>query len=115
MCARSSVEAEYRAVAMGVMEFLWIKIVLGLQVDGIMRLYCDNKAAINLLNNLIFHDRTKHVEINSHFIKEEIDSKELILPYIKTHDQIIDIFTKGIFSNDFERDACKLGIFDMYA
>lgn len=71
---------------MGVIELLWAIILLkdmGIQAKGIMRLYYDNKAAINLANNLVLHDRTKHVEIDRHFISERIDAKELILPYIK--------------------------------
>lgn len=79
---------------MGVTELLWIKILLkdiGLQVEDPMKLYCDKKAAFNLSNNLVFHSRTKHVELNKHFIKENIDSKELILLDIKTQDQVADV------------------------
>lgn len=54
---------------------------IGLQVDGIMRLYYDNKAAINLFNNPNLHDYTKYVEIDRHFIRKKINSKELTLIY----------------------------------
>lgn len=47
-------------------------------------LYRDNKAAINLANNLVTHDHTKHMEIDRHFLRDKIDSKELILSYIKS-------------------------------
>jgi hypothetical protein len=47
-------------------------------------LYCDNKAAINIANNLIQHDRTKHVEIDRHFIKEKIDDEMMYLPFVRT-------------------------------
>ncbi|CAN6447253.1 unnamed protein product [Victoria cruziana] len=117
VCARSSAEAKYRAIAMGVTEILWVKILLndiGIQVDDMMRFYCDNKAAISLSNNPVMHDQTKHVEIDRHFVREKIDSKELILSYIKTEDQIADVFTKGLYSGGFERNICKLAIFDIY-
>lgn len=53
------------------------------------------------------------MEIDIHFIREKIDTKELVLPYIKTENQVIDVFTKGLFYCDFERNVC-LNIFDMY-
>ncbi|CAN6470368.1 unnamed protein product [Victoria cruziana] len=117
-CARSSAEAEYRAIVMGVVEILWVKILLrdiGIQVDDMMKLYCDNKAAISLSNNPVMHDQTKHVEIDRHFVHKKIDSKEFILPYIKTKEQIADMFAKGLYSGGFKRNVCKLGMFDIYA
>lgn len=76
---------------MGVTELLRIKISLndiGFQVEDHMKLHCDNKAAINLSNNPVLHDCTKYIELDWHFIREKIDSKELILLYIKTQDQM---------------------------
>ena len=78
--ARSSAEAEFRAMAQGVCELLWIKIILTelkLAPSGSMRLYCDNKAAINIAHNPVQHDRTKHVEIDRHFIKEKLRESDL--------------------------------------
>ncbi|CAN6440880.1 unnamed protein product [Victoria cruziana] len=118
VCARSSTDAEYRAIAIGVIEILWVKILLrdiGIQVNNMMKFYYDNKAAISLSNNPVMYDRTKHVEIDRHFVREKIDSKGLILPYIKTKDQTADMFTKGLYSREFERNVCKLGMFDIYA
>lgn len=57
---------------------------------------CDNKAAINLSNNPIIHDKTKPMRIVRHFIRERIDLKYLILPYLKTRDQVADIFNKNL-------------------
>ncbi|CAN6444973.1 unnamed protein product [Victoria cruziana] len=117
VCAKSSAEAEYLAVAMGVTELLWINTLLhdiGIIPEEPMRLYCDNKVAINLSNNLVLHDRTKLVELDRHFIWEKIDSKKLTLPFVKIQDQIVDIFTKGLSSGDFGKNVCKLGMFDMY-
>ncbi|KAH9753027.1 protein kinase domain-containing protein [Citrus sinensis] len=64
--ARSSAEAEFRAVAYGICELLWLKKLLEelkIIIDVPMKLYCDNKAAINIAHNPIHHDRTKHVEV----------------------------------------------------
>ena len=71
--ARSSAETEYRGMAHGVCELLRIKHVLmelGLKPKKPMKLYCDNIAAINIAHNPVQHDRTKHVEVDRHFIKE---------------------------------------------
>lgn len=74
---------------MRVTEPLWIKILLhdiGIIPEEPMRLYCNNKVVINLSNNPVLHNRTKHIELDRHFIREieKIDSKELTLPFVKT-------------------------------
>jgi hypothetical protein len=74
--ARSSAKAEFRGIAHGVCELLWIKrilIDLGTQYPYPMSLHCDNKAAIAIAQNPVQHDCTKHVEIDRHFIKEKLD------------------------------------------
>ena len=73
--ARSSAEAEFRAMAHGICELLWIKIILsdlGIKWKEPMKLYCDIKSAISIAHNPVQHDRTKHVEVDRHFIKEKL-------------------------------------------
>ena len=68
--ARSTTEAEYRAIAIGVAEMLWLRTLLvELKVNqkNQMMLWCDNKSAINIANNPVQHDRTKHIEIDKLF------------------------------------------------
>ena len=116
--ARSSAEAEYRAMANGVCEMLWLKRILEelqMPVNMPMKLYCDNKAAISIAQNPVQHDRTKHVEIDRHFIKEKIDSGAVCMPFVSTTQQIADIFTKGLFRPSFELFVSKLGMIDIYA
>ena len=94
---RSSAEAEFRAMAQGVCELLWLKIILEdlkIKWDGPMRFYCDNKSAINIAHNPVQHDRTKHIEIDRHFIKEKLDSGLICTPYVSTHGQLANILTK---------------------
>ena len=69
--ARSSVEAEFRAMAHGICELLWIKIMLsdlGIKWEEPMKLYCDKKSTTSIAHNPMQHDRTKHVEVDQHFI-----------------------------------------------
>ncbi|KAA0062636.1 putative mitochondrial protein [Cucumis melo var. makuwa] len=76
--ARSSVEAEYRAMSLGICEEIWLQKVLSdlhQECETLLNLFCDNKAAISIANNPIQHDRTKHVEIDRHFIKERLDNR----------------------------------------
>jgi hypothetical protein len=74
---RSTAEAKYRAMALGVAELLWLRALLvELKMDqgGKMKLWCDSKSAISIANNPLQHDRTKHVEIDRFFIKEKLDN-----------------------------------------
>ena len=108
--ARSSAEAEFRTMAQGVCELLWLKIVLEdlkIKWDGPMRLYCDNKSTINIAHNPVQHDRTKHIEIDRHFIKEKLDSGLICTPYVPTHGQLADILTKGLSGSVFQSFVSK--------
>jgi hypothetical protein len=61
-------------------------------------LWCDNIGALALASNLVFHARTKHIEIDYHFIREKILNKDIQAKYISTANQVADIFTKGLTS-----------------
>ncbi|GMJ03495.1 cysteine-rich RLK (RECEPTOR-like protein kinase) 8 [Hibiscus trionum] len=116
--ARSSAEAEFRAMALGICELLWLKIILEdlkVKLDGPMKLYCDNKSAINIAHNPVQHDRTKHVEVDRHFIKEKLDSGLICTPYVTTGNQVADILTKGLPSKDFQKLVGKLRMEDIHA
>jgi hypothetical protein len=72
---KSNAEAKFRAMAHGVCETLWLRILLkelGFDSKDPMRLSCDNKAAISIAYNPVQHDQTKHVEIDLHFLKEKL-------------------------------------------
>lgn len=115
--ARSSAEAEFRAVAQGICELLWLKLLLGeLKIADIqpMKLYCDNKAAIDISHNPVHHDRTKHVEVDRHFIKEKIEEGVISMTYVPTSQQTADLLTKGLVKPVFEKLVDKLGMFNVF-
>lgn len=117
MVARSSAEAEYKAVAHGICELLWLKRILDeLKIipSGPMRLYYDSKAAISISNNLVQHGRTKHIKIDRHFIKEKMKSGEVSMIHVPSKEQVADIFTKGFSKQVFESFTSKLGLFNLY-
>ncbi|WKA05383.1 hypothetical protein VitviT2T_023353 [Vitis vinifera] len=92
--ARSSAEVEFRGMALGLCEALWLKLLLqdlGYLSRQPIRLFCDNKAACDIAHNLVQHDRTKHVEVDKFFIKEKLDDKIVELPKIQSEDQLADI------------------------
>ena len=116
--ARSSAEAEYRSMAHGVCELLWVKNLLkdlGFRPKHAMHLHCDNKAAIDIAHNPVQHDRTKHVEVDRHFIKEKIEARLIEVPFVKSEDQLADMLTKAVTSTVFHNSLSKLGIHDIYA
>ena len=70
----------------------------------------DNKSAQALAKNLVFHDRSKHIDTRYHFIRECIAKKEIELEYVRTNDQIADIFTKPLKYENFQQLRLKLGV-----
>lgn len=115
--ARSSVEAELRSLAYGLCEVLWLKRLLEeviMTVQGSLKVFCDKKAAINISHNLVHHDRTKHIEVNRHFIKERIEDGIICVVYILTTQQVVDNLTKAPHRPKFEALGDKLGLYNVY-
>ena len=77
-------------------------------------MFCDNQSTISIAKNPVHHDRTKHVEIDRHFIKEKIESDIISLQYIPTNQQIADILTKAVPRKIFEDLNSKLGLLNIY-
>jgi hypothetical protein len=97
--SRSSTEAEYKALANATAEIIWIQSLLtelGVKQVQTPCLWCDNLGATYLSANPIFHARTKHIEIDFHFIRERVANKQLSIRFVHSKDQVADGFTKAL-------------------
>lgn len=111
--SRSSTEAEYRALASTSAELTWISFVLrdiGCSLTSPTQLFCDNKSAISLTINPVLHARTKHIEIDFHFVREKVSSGSLQVKCVPSNCQIADIFTKPLSRTTHYQLRIKLGI-----
>ncbi|KAK4386771.1 Retrovirus-related Pol polyprotein from transposon RE2 [Sesamum angolense] len=116
--ARSSAEAEYRVMAHTTSEILWLKNLLkelGFMYDDPVPMHCDNQAAIHIASNPIVHERTKHVEVDCHFVREAVMSQKICTPFTPSSEQRADIFTKALGGKQFDVLCNKLGIIDIFA
>jgi hypothetical protein len=97
--SKSSTESEYRAISSACSEVLWLRGLLGeLGVPQFSPtcLHADNTNAIQLATNPVFHERSKHIEVDCHSIREEVAQNVINLPHVLTNLQIADVFTKAL-------------------
>uniref|UniRef100_A0A2N9HVI9 Integrase catalytic domain-containing protein n=1 Tax=Fagus sylvatica TaxID=28930 RepID=A0A2N9HVI9_FAGSY len=102
--SRSSTESEYRALAIASAELCWIRTLLkdlGIFISQTPILWCDNVSALAIASNPVFHARTKHIEVDFHFVRERVLRKDLIVKFVSTTDQLADIFTKSLPTQRF--------------
>uniref|UniRef100_A0A2N9E5R8 Integrase catalytic domain-containing protein n=1 Tax=Fagus sylvatica TaxID=28930 RepID=A0A2N9E5R8_FAGSY len=109
--SRSSTEAEYRSLAVGAAEVAWIRMLLSdlhVFLSECPLIWCDNTSAISLASNPVFHARTKHVEVDYHFVQERVVRGDLKVQFIPTVDQLADLLTKALPTPRFVQLANKL-------
>ena len=108
----SSTEAEYIAAASCCAQVLWLKQQLkdlGLEFSEIPIL-CDNTSTISLTKNLVYHQRTKHIDVRHHFLRDHVQKKDIKVDFVPTYLQLADIFTKPIAVEQFGFIRRELGM-----
>ncbi|PKU67074.1 Retrovirus-related Pol polyprotein from transposon TNT 1-94 [Dendrobium catenatum] len=116
--AKSSTEAEYRSLSSATSDIIWLRRLLtDFQLAPSMPtpLYCDNTSAMAIAHNLVFHARTKHIEIDYQFIRQHINNAEISLHHIHSEDQPADLLTKPLYGSRFQELRSKLGIRSIHA
>jgi histone deacetylase 1/2 len=109
--SRSSAEAEYRAVANVVAECCWLRQLLGelhLAVPKATVVYCDNISAVYMAANPVHHRRTKHIELDIHFVREKVALGQLRVLHVPTTQQFADVMTKGLPTAPFQEFRSSL-------
>ena len=116
--AMSSAEDEYRAMTLETCELIWRKQLLQdlrFGKDGQMMFVCDNQAALHIASNPVFHEMTKHIEVDYHFIREKIASRYMIISFVNLSNQLADIFTKSLRGPRIRFISNKLDAYNLYA
>ena len=116
--SHSSAEAKYQAMAFVCAEIKWLKNILaslGVFHTQPVRLFCDNQAALHIASNPVFHERTKYIEIDCHFVRELIIAGVLVTSHVCTNLQLADIFTKALNASQFSFLLSKFGVQDLHA
>jgi sulfur transfer complex TusBCD TusB component (DsrH family) len=114
--ALSSMEAEYIGITIVACEVVWLQKLLsdlGQLVDAHVVIYCDNISSILLVNNSVYHARTKHNEVHFHFIREKVLAKEIDLIHVNIEDQVVDIFTKALSTDKLKKFQKMLSVLEV--
>ena len=109
--SRSSTEAEYRALSFTAAEVDWLKqllVFLHITLPHVPVMFCDNLSAIALSFNPVQHQRTKHIEVDVHFVRERVSQKQLSVQFVSSREQFADILTKGLSAPLFRTHCCNL-------
>ncbi|CAL8999399.1 unnamed protein product [Prunus brigantina] len=114
----SSAEAEYRAMASTCCELSWLRCLLqDLQLTHSepVTLHCDNQATLHIADNPVFHERTRHIEMDCHFIRDKIQDGSIVTKHVSSSQQVADILTKPLGKEGFSTMLCKLGVLDIHS
>ncbi|GJT34048.1 uncharacterized mitochondrial protein-like protein [Tanacetum coccineum] len=112
--SKSSTEAENRAMAVTTSEIVWLRWLLanmGVRISRSTSLHCDNRSDIQIARNLVFHEHTKHIEIDCHFARHHLQAETISLLFVPSTLQIADLFTKPHSRPRFHFLTDKLSMF----
>ena len=82
---------------------------------SLIRMYCDNQASIFTAGNSTFHEHTKHIEIDRHYIRDKVMSRVISTPHVVSSHQLAYVFTQSLAGISYDVMCTKLHMFDLYA
>ena len=116
--SKSSTEAQYRVMSTVCSEIVWLRGLLeelGFPHTTSTPLHADNTSAIQIATNPVFHERTKHIEVDCHSIRNTLESQVISLPHIYLDLQVVDVFTKALTRQRHQVLVGKLLLVDLPA
>lgn len=99
-------------------ELIWLRQLLqklGRENINQMKLICDDQDTLHIASNLVFHERTKHIKIDCHFVRQKIEPKCITIIYVNSNDQLADVFTMALKKPRIEYICNNLRAYDLYA
>ncbi|KAF5451884.1 hypothetical protein F2P56_026944 [Juglans regia] len=112
--SRSSSETEYRSMATATCELTWLRFLLNdMQIST--KLLCDNQVALHIAANPVYHESTKHIELDCHVVREKIQEGQTVTEFVPSQLQLADVFTKAPGGNMFKDLRSKLNMLDIHA
>lgn len=116
--SHSSAESEYKAMEVAIREIEWLVNLLKefmVPQSQPVTFYCDSTAAIRIPNNLVFHERTKHIDLDCHMVRGRILSGLIKTLHVRTDLQLADVFTKPLYPTQFKALISKMALSSIFS